>query len=98
MDGSTDLSTVSSTAVMLEKDSKDDEKERESWDNKIQYMLAVIGFAVGLGNVWRFPYLVQKNGGGISLIFIQNTSMHVFFERFRVYRLQALFNIVYLFL
>ncbi|KAL5022464.1 hypothetical protein ScPMuIL_001619 [Solemya velum] len=68
MDGSTDLSTVSSTAVMLEKDSKDDEKERESWDNKIQYMLAVIGFAVGLGNVWRFPYLVQKNGGGAFLI------------------------------
>ena len=40
---------------------------RESWDNKIQYMLAVIGFAVGLGNVWRFPYLAQKNGGGKNI-------------------------------
>lgn len=37
---------------------------RDSWDNKVQYLLAAIGLAVGLGNVWRFPYLAQKNGGG----------------------------------
>ena len=41
--------------------------ERESWDNKLQFLLATVGYAVGLGSVWRFPYLTQRNGGGESL-------------------------------
>uniref|UniRef100_A0A8B9K582 Transporter n=1 Tax=Astyanax mexicanus TaxID=7994 RepID=A0A8B9K582_ASTMX len=44
------------------------EEERPAWSSKLQYILAQVGFSVGLGNVWRFPYLCQKNGGGAYLV------------------------------
>ena len=46
-------------------DKPDDEnKERGNWSNPAEFILATLGNVVGLGNVWRFPYLAYRNGGG----------------------------------
>lgn len=47
---------------------EEDASARPAWDNQVQFLLACIAFAVGLGNIWRFPYLAQSYGGGAFLI------------------------------
>lgn len=37
---------------------------RQHWSSKMQFVLACIGYSVGLSNVWRFPYIMYKSGGG----------------------------------
>ena len=42
--------------------------EREEWSSTLGFILASIGSAVGIGNIWRFPYIVGANGGGAFLV------------------------------
>jgi len=42
--------------------------ERANWGNRVEFVLALIGFTVGIGSVWRFPILCARNGTGAFLI------------------------------
>ena len=44
------------------------EQKRNTFSSSIGFVLAAAGSAVGLGNIWRFPYLAAKNGGGLFLV------------------------------
>uniref|UniRef100_UPI0037E9324A sodium- and chloride-dependent GABA transporter 2-like n=1 Tax=Semicossyphus pulcher TaxID=241346 RepID=UPI0037E9324A len=58
-------------------------EERGQWSNKLEFILSVAGSIIGLGNMWRFPYLCYKNGGGAFLIpyliFLFTCGVPVFF-------------------
>ena len=42
--------------------------KRETWKSQCGFVFAAIGSAVGLANIWRFPYMVGKNGGAAFVI------------------------------
>ncbi|MFB6249973.1 MAG: sodium-dependent transporter, partial [Salinibacter sp.] len=42
--------------------------DREQWDSRLGFILAAAGSAIGLGNIWRFPYLAGEGGGGAFVL------------------------------
>ncbi|XP_018580348.1 sodium-dependent nutrient amino acid transporter 1 [Anoplophora glabripennis] len=49
-------------------DEDDDGQERATWGNGIEFLMSCIAMSVGLGNIWRFPFIANRNGGGAFLI------------------------------
>ncbi|CAI2364278.1 unnamed protein product [Moneuplotes crassus] len=70
----------------------DNDKAKGTFNNRIQFLLSALGYAVGYGNIWRFPYMLYKHGGGA--FFIPYLSC-LFFLVFPMYYLEVAFGQMY---
>ena len=54
--------------------------DRPVWSRRIEYLLSLFGYSVGLGNIWRFPYLCMRNGGGTDIFLVVVFFKNNFYE------------------
>ena len=86
-----DEDLIESFEIKDPNDSKLDETKR--YRNQYEFYLSLLGYAVGLGNIWRFPYVLYSNGGGvffipfiISIVFIILPMFYIEISYGQVYR------------
>ena len=66
-DASIPMNAMDNQSSLLGTDSdSSSQTERPVWSRRIEYLLSLFGYSVGLANIWRFPYLCMRNGGGMD--------------------------------
>ncbi|XP_077293648.1 sodium-dependent nutrient amino acid transporter 1-like [Arctopsyche grandis] len=68
-DGVTNRANADEKTVQSEDtESRDDTPKRDQWGKGLEFLMSCIAMSVGLGNIWRFPFIAYENGGGAFLI------------------------------